>query len=204
MPPEGFMRRALSHGVGNHAEATADPMDVGIDRQRRPTHGEAEDDGRGLGADPGQAHQLSTGFVVGHPIQVLEVRSAPLIDEMPYHAKDEAGFGSGEAARADRLLDRGGRGIQQVRPVGKRLPQVEPRTVRVRIGGVLRQDTGDQHIQARSRFHWVRYSMNRLQPGYQRLNPILAPHGASVRCPWSVILQQCAQIHREERVTERT
>ena len=135
--PEGGLR--LFGRPGPHdPEPVRDPMDVGVDRDRRDPVAKDEDAVRGLRTDPGKRDEL---------VERAGDRAPEPLEELPRARPDHPGLHAVEAGRADERLHLRGAGAGEGRCVREAGEQPGARPVGVRIARPLGKYCPDEHLE---------------------------------------------------------
>ena len=130
--------RLLRRPSADDAEPVRDPVDVGVDRDRRLSVAEDQHAVRGLGSDPGQRQQLL--HRAGHLAR--ESR-----EDLARAVPDRAGFGVVESRLPDQRLDRRRSCAGQSRRVREPREQAGARDLRRRVPSALGEDGADEHLE---------------------------------------------------------
>jgi len=124
-------------GFCGHAEASAYPLDVGIDRDCRLIERFGEYHGRRLASDPLEGHKIVEGL--GH--DPVELR-----DEILSESDDRTGFLPVETGRKDHLLDFFGVGVGEICGSRPAAEQLWRGAVDVLVSRLGRDDCGDEEL----------------------------------------------------------
>ena len=119
-------------------EPVDDPVDVGIDGDRRDAVAEDEHAVRGLRPDPREIGQRLEGRG--------DLPSVPR-EERPGAVADDPGLHVVETGRPDQRFDRPGGGAGERRGVGVAREQAGARGIGVRVAGPLGKDRTDEHLE---------------------------------------------------------
>ena len=122
----------------HHPEPVRDPMDMGVDGDRRDPVAEDEDAVRGLWTDAGKRQQFL--HRPGH-----DAREAGL--NLAGRVPDDPGLDTVEAGRADQWLDLARRSGRERRRVRESLEEPGARDIGVLVAGPLGQDRPDQDLE---------------------------------------------------------
>src|SRR5262249_25359038 len=151
------------------AESQRHPVHVGVDRERRPPHREREYARGRLRPHAGERNQVAfDGFVI-EVMESVEIDAAFLLLDGRENLLNPARLLVGDAAAADGVRDLVNRSVSYLLPAREPVLQPRERTLGVRVGGVLRQDRGDQLIDDRQRRLGDERALVLPQPALHRL-----------------------------------